>query len=257
MPFDPIAYALAKKKILLTQKKYDANLDGIIDLASIPSIPKNKLLSRDVLELLSGGAGSGLLSYFSDSPNVVFIGFDMEELLASASGISEIAEGNVSATKEELTIVGGTSTATGTSEIYWDLGNISRVYVRVAMQSVNARYVAIRYGKIGGTYVSELRLEVPATTADFYLWRSGIVLASEAVDLSYGTYHDIEYAYIYFDAEGNNINRHIVYRDGVKKFDVLASIEIANFRVAFKVYDDSTTTAQSGKFKGLVVIVYE
>lgn len=43
MPFDPVALALAKKKLLQTQKKYDSDLDLIVDLASIPTIPRTKL----------------------------------------------------------------------------------------------------------------------------------------------------------------------------------------------------------------------
>ncbi len=230
----------------------DANV--LIPLANVPVL--------DWTKLQFPGARQEVLAEFND-PKIVIATTSMLQLLNSGDKV-EAASGNITATSKELTIIGGTATASGRSWVFFDLPNpTSKIYIRSKMNSVNAQATYIAFAQSAGNiawgtlsfYGYAVGLAIPSAAADFKLWKciggTTSILASEAVDLSNNVYYDVE---IYCD-----LNTIKVWRDGVLKFDVVGDTtnvtEINS--IQFACYDASTTATQTSKYKGVVVIIYE
>ena len=228
-------------------KAYDSDLDGVIDWK--------------VLQFF--GVRQEILAKFTD-PKLLIATSSMLALLNSADKAGSNT-GGISATSQELTITGGTSTASGSTWIYFELPDpASKVYTIAKLNSVNCQDIDIDYfygdptTSPGSTsdYRYSAYIVVPASASDFKVCKvvggTTTVLASESVDLSNNTYYTVEF---YCDVN----NEILAYRDGVLKFNV--SPDPTNIpeidAVRLRVFDISTTTAQSGKFKGIVVIIYE
>jgi len=228
--------------------------NGLVPLTNIPVL--------DWTKLQFFGVRQEILAEFSD-PKLVIATTSMLQLLNSSEKV-EAASGNITATSKELTIVGGTATASGRSWVFFDLPDpASKIYIRSKMNSVNAQATYIAFAQSAGNiawgntsfYGYAAGLVIPLATADFKLWKciggTTSILASEAVDLSNNVYYDVE---IYCD-----LNTIKVWRDGVLKFDAIGDTtnvtEINS--IQFACYDALTTATQTSKYKGVVVIIYE
>jgi len=265
-------------------KVYDSNLDGVIDnsdkvdgydagtgannvlvLDSNALVPLANIPVLDYSKLQFPGVRQSILAKFTN-PKILIATSSALLLLNSVDKV-EAASGNITATSQELTIVGGTATASGKSWIYWNLPQgATKLYLNTNLNVVNADGMAITLcNGDGSTWVNPpdffgIYITPPNSAADFQLGKnvSGTftLIAQENVDLSYDTYYNVE-AYFEGDGSGNwNIN---VWRDDVLKFNATQSVaSIANIQaVRICTVDSSTTAAQSGKVKGMVVIIYE
>jgi len=228
-----------------------------LDLAYIPVL--------DWTKLLFPGVRQEVLKEFSD-PKILMMTSSMLDLMGSAEKV-EVVAGNVSATSKELTIIGGSSTATGFSWIFWDLpGTFLKVYAKTFFCSVDTHITAISFCDASAStlinppdvYITFL--DIPAVKQDFKFYKSvggvGQTLSIESVSLAYLTFYSVEMFYV---GDGTGANRIRVWRDGVLKFDFSETEpEIPNIQaVRFYVYDGSTTAALSGKYRGYTVIIYE
>jgi len=238
-------------------KAYDSDVDGVFDLAAIPVL--------DWTKLQFFGVRQEILSKFSD-PKILIATSSMNLLLASADKV-EAASGNISATSQELTIIGGSSSAAGNSWVYWNLPEAAtKVYAVAQLKSVNAPIIEIDFADGDGSTRKNppdfyrITIEIPKATQDSKLDKNvagtWTTLAYEAVDLSYDTYYNVEF---YFEGDGAGNNNLKAWRDGVLKIDISDSEpDIPSIlSVRINVYDASTSAAQSGKVKGPVVIIYE
>jgi len=227
-------------------KPYDNDLDGILDWRSLQYF----------------GVRQEILAEF-ENPQVLINTSSMLKVYNSCDRI-EYAAGNISATSRELTIVGGTSSDTGRSWIYWNLPEAAKgVYFRLQMNSVNAGRMEAHFCDAdASTAVNppDFYSIIMVSGADLYLEKtvggSGTTLDSKSGVLAYDTYFDFE---LYFGGDGDGNNRVIVWMDGSKVFDVSdteAGIPTIQ-AVRILVDDNSTSEEQSGKVKGLVVVVYE
>ncbi|MHC1623676.1 MAG: hypothetical protein ACXQTR_03705 [Candidatus Methanospirareceae archaeon] len=252
--FPPEAHASTHVKGGADELSLDASqiTSGVLDLARIPILDWSKLQFF--------GVRQEVLARFSD-PKILIATSSMNLLLASADKV-EYASGNITANSQELTIIGGTSTESGQSWVYWNLPYpATKVYVRVLMNLVDAGAMTIDLTNGDGSTLLnppdlyQVSISVPQATADFRLIKNvggeGTVIASEAVDLAYNTYYDIEF---YTDRSTGLLE---TWRDGVKKFSVTDTDISSIASVRLRVYDGSTSEAQSGKYKGPVVIIYE
>ncbi len=248
--------------------KYDSNLDGKIDAEVTGYCSKYDSDLDGVIDwkaLRFFGVRQEILKNFDD-PKLLIATSSMLQLLNSADKAGSNTAG-ISATSKELTIVGGTSTTTGTTWIYLSLPeNATKVYATANLNNVNCNNVDLELfagsdptvapGSTGDTRY-DVQIVVPNATNDFVLAKhvNGVytVIASEAIDLSNDVYYKVE---MFLDNENSILQ---VFRDNVLKFNVTP--DITNLpsitAVRFFVHDVSTTIAQSGKFKGPVVIIYE
>jgi len=201
-----------------------------------------------------------VLAQFSD-PKLLICTSSMNEVYYSADKVEHTA-GNITSNSQELTIVGGSATAEGHSWVYWNLPETAtRAYIRVQMNSVNAASLMLEACDSDASLLDNppdryyIALEVPSTGQDLKLKKGvgGIktTLAYESVDLSYNTYYDLE---LCVDVAAHTLE---AWRDGAKKFEVSDSdiTQIASVRM--RMFDDSTSEAQSGKLKGPLVVIYE
>ncbi len=263
MLFDVISYILAKKKASWNEVKQKLQTEGALNIAYDSDL--QQIIDYNKLQLF--GIRKEVLKEFT-SPKVLLITSSMNLALVSAD-IVEAAAGNISATSQELTIIGGTSTSSGHSWVYWDLPEpATKVYVKVSMNSVDAANTTIDLGASSFSAtpydaVDQYRifLAIGNAAADFRTSKvvagTSTILTTESVDLNYNTYYLVETLFV-GDGAGNN--RIKVWRDGILKFDftdtetAISSIQ----SIRFLTYDSSTTAAQSSKFKGdPLVIIYE
>jgi len=227
--------------------------DALVKLANIPIMDWSKLQFFNVRQ--------DILAKFSN-PKLLIATSSMLQLLNSAE---KVVAGSISATTKELTIIGGSSTATGRSFVGWNLpSKASKVYISGFHNSINAThtifdlldapYNVARGGSSDYNY--HVLTHIGATASDLQLRKTvggtTTTLATEGVDLAYDTWYSIEF---YVDV----INEVKVWRDGVLKFNIAP--DTANIpeieSVAIRTEDTSTTVAQTGKYKGQVVIIYE
>jgi len=239
------------RKYGMINKAIDDDLDNVVNVGLIPDLTWEKLPFF--------GVRQSILKEFSD-PKLLICTTNMN--LVATTDIVEHTAGNVSSTSKELTIVGGTSSATGYSWIYWDLPeSAEKCYLQTSWLSVDIPYVLLHICNASSSTLRnppdyyELQLRVTLAATDFRLIKdiaaTITALAEESVDLNYDTWYKIE---MYYDTVNDKLQ---CWRDNILKFDItdgdIATIE----SVRFIVYDSSTSVAQTGKYKGPVVIIYE
>jgi len=202
------------------------------------------------------GIRQEVLDLFNE-PKLLLRTSNMNALLGD---IVEAQAGNVSSDSEELTIIGGTSSATGTSWMYWNLPvDASRVYAKVYINSVDAQDVIVQFCNADASTWKNppdfygIYLTIGQSAGDLRFLKnisgSATQIAAESVDLSYNTYYLIEFYWEY------GVQK--VWRDNSLKFN-LTDTDISSIRaVRLVAVDGSTSEAQSGKFKGEVIIIYE
>jgi len=265
-------------------KEYDSNLDGLIDnsdkvdgydagtgannilvLDSNGLVPLGNIPVLDWSKLQFPGVRQEILQYF-DNPKILIATSSMLELLNSAEKAGANTSG-ISATSKELTIPGGTSTASGNTWVYISFPyNVTKVYYCVRLCSVNAVWVTteafagsdptVSPGSTGDTEY-HISLHIPATAQDFIITKvingTATILGYESTDLSYNTYYNIEVLI----SNPDSIIK--VWRDGALKFNLTPDTTNLPSFTAFRirVVDLSTTTAQQGKVTGPIVIIYE
>jgi hypothetical protein len=231
--------------------------DSLIPLERIPVLDYTKLQFPAVRQ--------EILAKFAD-PKILINTSSMKSLLAGADIVEAVA-GNITATSQELAIVGGSATATGHSWVYWNLPErVTKVYVHVNMADESGGYTTLNFCNADASTLTHppdyysITVKIDNVAEDFLLAKNvagtDTVIAIEAVDLVSLQYYDIE-AYFESDGAGNWTIK--VWRDGVLKFDLSHSEagipSIASVR--FRKYDNSTTAALKGLLKGPVVIIYE
>jgi len=225
----------------------DAN--ALLPAANFPIVPWSKLNFF--------GVRQEVLAEFSE-PKLLLVTSNMNALDGDKV---EYAAGNVSSTSEELTVVGGTATSGGDSWMYWDLPkSTQRLYVRALMQALNGGLPVFNLQPTSGSALGDrynVYIDVLKAAGDFRLAKViagvGTSLAVEGIDLTTGTYYDVEF-YYYSDGVTAFIK---VWRDGILKFDVTDTDITSLFSVGLRCYDESTAAAWSAKFKGQIVVIYE
>jgi len=230
-------------------KQYDKDVDGVLDWCV----------------LRFPGVRQEVLQYFNNT-KILIATSSMLELLNSAEKAGNNTSG-ISATSKELTIAGGTSTASGYTWIYISFPySVTKVYACAYVNNVNCANAnleifagsdpSITPGSTGDTRY-DTHLEPQASASDFKLYKhvngTASIIASESVDLSNNVYYFVE---IFVDNDNNILK---VWRDNVLKFNLTPdTTNLPSFTaVRLFVNDSSTTTAQQGKFKGPVVVIYE
>ena len=222
---------------------YDTDEDNVIDWKA----------------LQLAGVRQEVLQNFTD-PKILIATSSMNEVLNSAD-LVEVQAGNISSDSQELTIVGGTSSTKGHSWVYWNLPvDASKVYIKARLNNVNVSVITIELCNGDASTFSNppnfysLQLYPSGSTNDYALkkvvndvWST---LGYEAVDLNYNTYYKIEF---YWDNSGTLKG----WRDDSLKINVNNTAISPIRAVRFRVYDNSTSEAQSGKLKGEVIIIYE
>lgn len=216
---------------------YDTDEDNVIDWKALQVI----------------GVRQSVLQNFSN-PKVLIATSSMNEVLNSAD-LNEAQAGNIYSDSQELTIIGGTTSANGASWVYWDLPiNASKIYTKAYLKHVefaSDESISIDYGDVGNNYWYQLKI-INLTTLDFNIrkiYGGGSNIAEEAVDLSADTWYLVEFYW-----EVGNLK---AWRDNVKKFDVNDSDITQINEVRINVWDASGGAQHKGKVKGDVIIIYE
>jgi len=238
--------------------KIDASKDmGTYELTNIGTLECGLILNRQVFDIYGRGEA---LCYFDDPSVLLF--FDNQITNLSLFTKHEAQAGNISATKQVLTIKGGSASSTGHSWIYYDFpSTVSRVYVKTQMLvSADAElFVEVCDGS-GATFQDPPDLYrvsiIPfGTNDDFRISKvisgSASILSYESVDLLTGYWYTIE---AFFDVD-NNIQRG--WRDGEHKLNASDSDITSIKSIRFRCYDNSTTILQYGQLQGLILVVYE
>jgi len=235
-------------------RRYDRQLVGQLDVDVIPELDwtKQKFL----------GVRQEVLKKFSN-PQILIATSNMK--LVELGDKRESVSGNISATSKELTIIGGSETATGRSWVFFDLPtSANKLYVRASMNSVNATSLFVAFSEASGLVDIDnvnfdgyyLNLALIFDAEDFRIEKrvGGVntTIAIESVDLTYDTYYVCEFF--------SDIDNLWAWRDNSLIFDTISGdpsvIEEFN-SIQLTTHDNSTTVAQKGRFKGPIVIIYE
>jgi hypothetical protein len=217
-----------------------------------------------LIKAIIPGIRAEVLNKFT-APRLLISSSSMLDIMNSAEKVEAVA-GNITATSQEMTIIGGSATATGDSWVYWNLPiSATKVYVRAKlMVPTGSKSGSIDLCEQSGDLARfaagldfyEIRLQPENATQDLqlvkWLGATGSIVAYEAVDLSYDTFYDYE---VYID-----MNNAWIWRDGVLKINGVA-IDPTNIpsisSIALRCHDGSTAAAQEAHFRGQVVIIYE
>jgi len=203
---------------------------------------------------------SEVLAQFTD-PKLLICTSSMNEVLNSADKV-EYQAGNITANSQELTIVGGSASTGGDSWVYWNLPDTAtKAYARLQMNDVNAELLSLDFCNADAStsvnppdFYNVCYRGLPAPF-DFRLEKSvggsTTLLGVQAAVMDADTYYELEF---YVDTVAQALE---VWRDNAKIFSVSDTdiSQIAAVRV--RCYDSSTSEAQSGKFKGPLVVIYE
>ena len=252
-------YSLSNITSITAVNAYISNLMQDLNMNNFSISGVNTLTARRIINNNNTyGVRPEILQLF-DNPQLLVNTCNMKEI---ANNADQHIEGAINVSTDLLELVGGTSSASGNTWIYWNLPtSATKMYIKTRVMVNNTGEVDLEITDADASTLRnppnyyQLYVNPPSTTADFQLLKNveGTYsqLAKEAVDLDANTYYDVE---LFVDVANGNIK---AYRDGVLKFDITDTSITTIKSARIRVYDSSTSTAESGYISGQTVIIYE